>query len=45
MITGPTMYQRKHHRDYSMDWERFMDRVIVLACLFAIVWMAMGWTQ
>ena len=32
------MYQRQQQH-YTMSWESFMDRVVVLACLLIILWM------
>ncbi len=35
-----TQYQRQEQR-YTMDWERFVDRLVFILAMVAIVWMIM----
>lgn len=37
MRRAMTKHQRQQQR-YAMNWESFMDRVVVVACLLIIVW-------
>jgi len=41
MIRGITRYQRQEQR-YTMNRERFLDRIIFIGALFVIVWLATG---
>jgi len=37
MMRGITHYQRQQAR-YTMDWERFMDRLVLIVCVGLLLW-------